>query len=153
MCGRGAEVVERSSLKRDKIMTSSYSGGCQCGAVRYTLSQEPERLYTCHCTECQTQSGSAFGMTMLVKEEGITVTGTLKEFSRTSDKGNLVKAYFCPECGVRIYGKPGYVKGVVSLKPGTLDDTSWLNPDTALWVKSSQNWFELPEHTDKIEEQ
>ena len=88
---------------------------------------------------------------MLVKEEGITVTGTLKEFSRTSDKGNLVKAYFCPECGVRIYGKPGYVKGVVSLKPGTLDDTSWLNPDTALWVKSSQNWFELPEHTDKIE--
>ena len=92
-------------------------------------------------------------MTMLVNEDSIDMTGTLKEFVRISDKGNSVKGYFCPECGVRVYGKPGYVKGVISLKPGTLDDTSWLNPKTALWVKSSQTWFKLPKHTEKLEEQ
>ena len=134
-------------------MPVPYSGGCQCGAVRYTLSMDPERLYTCHCTECQTQSGSAFGMTMLVRENSLNVTGKLKEFIRTSDKGNTVKAYFCPECGVRIYGRPGYVKGVLSLKPGTLDDTSWLDPKTALWIKRSQHWFDLPRYTETLQEQ
>jgi len=114
---------------------------------------DPERLYTCHCTECQTQSGSAFGMTMLVRENTLNVTGRLKEFIRISDKGNTVKAYFCPECGIRIYGKPGYIKGVLSLKPGTLDDTSWLKPKTALWVKSSQGWFDLPRGTETLQEQ
>ena len=71
-------------------MTKSYLGGCQCGRVRYTLTQDPVRLYACHCTECQRQSGSAFSMTMLVNEDGIDVTGTLKEFVRISDKGNSV---------------------------------------------------------------
>ena len=138
---------------KDCIYDDILFRGYQCGSIRYTLTREPKRLYTCHCTECQRQSGSGFGMTMLVKEEGIEVTGTLKEFVRVSDKGNIVTAYFCSENGARIFGKPGYVKGVISLKPGTLDDTSWLNPQTALWVKSSQTWFELPEHTEQVEEQ
>ena len=41
-------------------------GGCQCGAVRYAISAAPLTLYCCHCTECQAQSSSAFGMSMLV---------------------------------------------------------------------------------------
>ena len=90
---------------------------------------------------------------MLVRENSLNVTGKLKEFIRTSDKGNTVIAYFCPECGVRIYGRPGYVKGALSLKPGTLDDTSWLNPNAALWMRSSQKWFQLPKHTEKLDEQ
>jgi Glutathione-dependent formaldehyde-activating enzyme len=46
-----------------------YTGGCQCGSVRYVLA-EPIRLAACHCKECQRKSGSAFGMSMPVKKEG-----------------------------------------------------------------------------------
>ena len=70
------------------------------------------------------------------------------------DKEILPKSKnFCPECGVRIYGKPGYVEGLLSLKPGTLDNTSWLEPTAALWVKSSQKWIEIPKHMEQLEEQ
>ncbi len=41
-------------------------GGCACGAVRYRLLVEPLDLHVCHCTNCQTVSGSAFGMCMPV---------------------------------------------------------------------------------------
>jgi len=41
------------------------TGGCQCGAVRYAVAAEPLRLYVCHCRECQKQSGSAFGMSLI----------------------------------------------------------------------------------------
>ena len=56
----------------------------------------------CHFKECQRQSGSAFGMAFLIRENGHKVSGEIKKFERISNAGNLVTAYFCPNCGVRI---------------------------------------------------
>ena len=72
----------------------------------------PEGFHACHCKECQRQSESAFGMTLLVRENGLKVSGELKKFERISDGGNRVTAYFCSDCGVRIYGIPRHVKEV-----------------------------------------
>jgi hypothetical protein len=44
------------------------TGGCQCGTIRYEVAGAPKRLVVCHCSDCQRQSGSAFGMTMVVSE-------------------------------------------------------------------------------------
>ncbi len=30
-----------------------FSGGCSCGAVRYTISAEPIRGFQCQCRDCQ----------------------------------------------------------------------------------------------------
>ena len=119
-------------MQGNERMQKRSMGGCLCGAVRYELISVPERLYACHCKECQRQSESAFGMTLLVEENGLKVSGELKKFERISDGGNRVTAYFCPNCGVRIYGIPRYVKGILSLKPGKLDDTSCLRPAAML---------------------
>lgn len=126
-------------------MPHPYTGGCQCGAVRYTLNAEPMRVMACHCTECQRQSGSAFGMSMLVKRSDLVVTGTLKSFTRTADSGNANTGAFCPECGNRIYNVPGYAEDRLVLKPGTLDDTSWVHPQAFIWMKSAQSWIETPD--------
>ena len=42
------------------------TGGCQCGALRYESAGEPIALYVCHCRECQKQSASAFGISVIV---------------------------------------------------------------------------------------
>jgi len=128
-------------------MPHPYTGGCQCGAVRYTLNAEPERIVACHCTECQRQSGSAFGLSMLIKRADLDVTGPLKTFTRTADSGNPNIGAFCPDCGNRIYNVPGYMEGHVVLKPGTLDDTSWVRPQAFIWMKSAQGWVPLPDDT------
>ncbi len=121
------------------------TGGCQCGRVRYRLVGEPLFLSVCHCKECQRQSGSAFGMSMLVPEANLTVEGTLKSFERSSESGRPVRCHFCPECGTRIYHAISYAAGAVNLKPGTLDDTSWLEPRLQAWTRSKQPWVALPE--------
>ena len=126
-------------------MTAPYTGGCQCGSVRYVVTTEPIRLLACHCKECQRQSGSAFGMSMPVKKDSLTVNGPMKQFSRVADSGNELTGAFCPECGVRLYHFLESAQDVLSLKPGTLDDTSWLRPDRFIWMKSAQGWVPVPD--------
>src|SRR3954471_23304716 len=124
------------------------TGGCQCGLVRYRIMGEPINVVACHCKECQRQSGSAFGMSMITRAQDFVLeSGTLKEFERSSDSGRSLRCAFCPECGTRIYHVPGYLQGVVNVKPGTLDDTSWLKPTGHMWMRSAQTWLMLPENT------
>jgi hypothetical protein len=35
-------------------------GGCHCGFITYEAEVDPEGTTICHCTDCQTMSGSAF---------------------------------------------------------------------------------------------
>src|SRR3954469_22671984 len=36
------------------------TGGCHCGKIRYEVVEEPRLVYTCHCTDCQRITSSAF---------------------------------------------------------------------------------------------
>jgi hypothetical protein len=134
-------------------MTAPYTGGCQCGSVRYIVMTEPIRLLACHCKECQRQSGSAFGMSMPVKKDSLAVTGLTKQFTRSADSGNEVTGVFCPECGVRIYHALASAPDIVALKPGTLDDTSWLRPRSFIWMQSAQGWVSVPDDIKTLERQ
>ena len=61
-------------------MKGKLTGGCLCGAVRYTL-HEGFRLnpYACHCTDCQSRTGSAFSEHMLFGVSEPTREGTIWE--------------------------------------------------------------------------
>ena len=119
-------------------------GGCQCGFVRHQFEGEPLGTAVCHCTECQRQSGSAFGMSLIIRKEALRLLrGTLKTYTRTADSGHVVAGAFCPECGVRIYNEPRWLDGIFTLKPGTLDDTSFLRPTMEVWTKRKHNWLEI----------
>ncbi|MFB2979536.1 GFA family protein [Microseira sp. BLCC-F43] len=127
-------------------MTAPYTGGCQCGQIRYEIRAEPLTLYVCHCKECQKQSSSAFGMSMPVARDAVVITqGKPKQWKRVSDSGREVICFFCGECGTRIFHNPARNPKITNVKPGTLDDTSWLNPVGNLWTRSSQKWVVLSE--------
>jgi hypothetical protein len=111
------------------------------------------RLLACHCKECQRQSASAFGMSMPIKRDSLTVIGQTKQFTRGADSGNEVTGVFCPECGVRVYHVLKSAQDIVSIKPGTLDDTSWLRPELLIWMKSAQGWVPVPDGVKALEGQ
>jgi hypothetical protein len=97
------------------------TGGCQCGAVRYAISAAPLRLYACHCRECQKQSASAFGMSLVVRRAAVTLTrGETRTWSRKADSGRSVACVFCAACGTRLWhAREGF--DIVSIKGGSLD--------------------------------
>ena len=120
-------------------------GGCLCGAVRYSSDAEPFAQAVCHCKNCQKQGATPFSVVLGLPEAAVTVTGTLKTYEDKGDSGAPVFRRFCPECGSPILSQPSTMTGVVFIKAGTLDDTSWLDPKVHVWVKSKQDWTALPE--------
>ncbi|MBP0022104.1 MAG: GFA family protein [Cyanobacteria bacterium SBLK] len=125
-------------------MSISYTGGCQCGQIRYEIRAIPLTLYACHCTECQKQSSSAFGMSMPVPRDAVIILkGKPKQWKRISHSGREVNCFFCGECGTRLFHNPERNPKISNIKPGTLDDTSWLKPVGHTWTKSAQKWVIL----------
>jgi hypothetical protein len=129
----------------ERSMHPPFRGGCQCGAVRYQVTSEATVVYACHCTFCQSQSGSAFGMAMRVPAEHFHLTqGKLKSFEREAESGQVFTNSFCSDCGTRIHHQADKSRHQISLKPGTLDDTSWLDPTHHLFTGSRQPWVIIP---------
>ena len=121
-------------------------GGCTCGGLRFQIEGDPVALAVCHCSECQRQSGSAFGMSLVMPEASFSMlAGEPKIFTRIADSGNPVDCAFCSECGTRIYHVPSKLKGTINVKPGTLDNRSWLSPNLHAWTRSKQNWLPIPD--------
>jgi hypothetical protein len=118
------------------------SGGCQCGAVRYTLHAPPVVFYVCHCTQCQTQSSSGFGESLRVRRNDLTITGELAQHQRLSARGGVV-GDFCPKCGTRLFHRRGKYAETLNIKAGTLDDTRWLRPAGHIWTSSRQPWVKI----------
>ncbi|MCV2401739.1 GFA family protein [Marinomonas sp. C2222] len=120
------------------------TGSCQCGGVTYELSAPPLMVMVCHCKECQKLSTSAFSITAMVEADSVTFSGELKDWSRSSDSGNINAAKFCPSCGNRIYHYDPSKPDKIKLKPSNLSDTRIIKPSIHVWVSEKQDWVDIP---------
>lgn len=117
------------------------TGGCACGAIRYEITTMPLLLYACHCTDCQRRSGSAFALNMPVAAKTLRIVkGAPKGWRNTSGSGATTTSWFCGDCGSRIYGARDGRPDSMTIRAGTLDDTSWLRPAAHLYMRSAQPW-------------
>ncbi len=129
-------------------------GGCVCGAVRYRLGEDPLELHVCHCTDCQTLSGSAFGMTMPVQWRSLELLkGDPQLLSFETAAGRAKRHRQCRDCGCCLWGEIDGLPEVVALQAGTLDDASWLEPIAHIWTSSAQPWIEIPTNGRRYEKQ
>src|SRR5262245_43513004 len=127
-----------------------HTGGCLCGSVRFEIEGEPHITYACHCTECQRQTGSAFGLTIVTTVDRFRITkGQLKTYASKGDSGGTLTRYFCPECGTWIFNVPERSPQNRNVKPGTLDDASWVRPQVHVWLRSALPWVRIPDNVVK----
>jgi len=128
-------------------------GACQCGGVTYELLEPPLMVAACHCKECQKLSTSAFSITAMVTAQSVKFSGSMQDWSRAADSGNVSAAKFCPSCGNRIYHYDPNEPDKLKLKPSNLSDTSIINPTVHIWVSEKQDWFNIPEGVKTFDKQ
>jgi hypothetical protein len=118
-------------------------GGCHCGAIRYEAEVDPARVVICHCTDCQTLSGTAFRTVAQTKPGTFSLlSGTPKVYVKTGESGNQREQTFCPDCGTPIYSGPvGADVKAVGLRVGTIRQRDQLVPSDQYWFRSSQAWL------------
>jgi len=126
------------------MVTLPLVGGCQCGALRYAISAPPLMVYNCHCTNCQAIGGGAFSTPVTVLESGFAfTTGEPRTYEWASEAGNRRYGWLCGDCGSRIAHGQIPAAGFLSVRGGTLDDRSWIEPVGDIWTRSKQPWVVL----------
>lgn len=113
-------------------MTGPFTGGCQCGAVRFAC-ESLGRASLCHCRMCQKAFGSYFAP--LAGAHGLSWTrGAPKHFQSS----NVVRRGFCADCGTPLtYEYPGGVE----LALGAFDDPAALPPVIQMGLESRMPFF------------
>ena len=109
------------------------TGGCLCGAVRYSVRGEPVHVGRCHCTDCRRESGSAFTIYAHWPVEQFEVRGEIVSYEGRG---------FCPRCGSRLLDPPEPGDDLIEVRIGTLDDAPFgLKPEAEVWVKRREAWI------------
>ena len=116
------------------------SGGCQCGAVRYSVEGEPQHVALCHCADCRKSAGApmvswaAFAEDQFSLEQG--------ELTTFNSSGSALRS-FCPKCGTGIaYRNAEYLPGIVDIQSATLDDPQALPAGAHIQVAERIGWME-----------
>ena len=113
-----------------------FTGGCLCGTIRYEVNEEPQRIANCHCDDCRKATGSSFATHIFVAEDDVVITqGEPKSFSHTADSGNTMTKEFCANCGSQLFGQTTGRPGIKSIKVGSIDDASFVQPIVNVYVK------------------
>lgn len=118
-------------------------GACHCGNVAFEAEIDADKVIVCHCTDCQTLSGSAFRTIAFAQDSSFRLLrGEMKVYVKTGESGNKREQTFCPECGSPVYStSPGDGPKLLGLRVGTIQQRDSLKPSKQIWCRSAQDWL------------
>jgi hypothetical protein len=137
-CGGIAKTprFSRTIEPMNNKQANQWTGGCQCGAVRYELLAAPYASI-CHCRMCQRASGGPIMAFARVKKGEVRWTCGAPSHFRSS---SLVERGFCSTCGTPLtynfLDRPS-----ISVTVGSLDDPEAVRPELQFGVESTLSWF------------
>lgn len=114
-------------------------GDCHCGAITFEAEVDPDRVTVCHCTDCQTLSGSAFRVVVLTDRFRL-LGGEPKIYVKTGESGRKRVQSFCANCGTPIYSADAAAPQVYSIRLGTVRQRAELPPKVQIWCRSALPW-------------
>lgn len=120
-------------------------GACHCGAITYEAEIDPDRVVICHCTDCQTLSGSPFRVAVQSLPGTFRLlSGTPRTYTKIAESGNARAQVFCADCGAPIYAGPADAPpdAALSLRVGTIRQRDQLIPKDQFWARSAQSWLD-----------
>lgn len=116
------------------------SGGCLCGAVRFTVKGTPIRMAQCHCRDCQRASGTGHMSNVIFRGQDVSLTGATASYDSVADSGNILTRHFCPTCGARLFLTSKARPDMLVMAVGAFDDMSWFEPQVVLFTKNRPHW-------------
>ncbi len=114
-----------------------FSGGCQCGAVRYRIDGGLRYPHLCHCRMCQKASDNYFMPLAASTRAKFEMTRGEASWFQSSDH---VRRGFCGRCGTPLF----YVMpdaDFINITLGSLDEPELIKPEAQSNLDSKMHWF------------
>lgn len=119
------------------------TGGCLCGAIRYTLTAPPVATRLCWCRDCQYWATGNAAVNIVVPRTAIAVEGAPPHWESLADSGHHMRRSFCGACGTQLFSEARENAGHMVVRVGTLDDADGIVPDTVIWTDSAPAWARI----------
>jgi hypothetical protein len=112
------------------------SGGCACGAVRFTVRGAPLRAGLCHCMTCRKAHAAAFNPFLVYRTAQVELSGDVRSWESSPGYDRR----FCPTCGARVAGITAG-EDEIELSLGSFDDIGWALPQYESWTIRREPWL------------
>jgi hypothetical protein len=115
------------------------NGSCNCGAVRFTLTETPAEPTACHCSQCRRQSGHYFASANVPKAAVQLLGAEHITWYRSSEK---VRRGFCSRCGSALFWEPVF-HDWTSVALGALDRPTRLRLERHIFVAHKGDYYDI----------
>jgi hypothetical protein len=128
-------------------MTST--GGCLCGALRFTSTAEPVDAGYCHCRLCQRSTGATVLAWASYPTASFSYTRGQPARYQSSRHGHRE---FCSNCGTQIAYRDSGEAITVEVNVGSLDNCDRVKPRYHIWCESRISWFDVADDLPRFEQ-
>jgi hypothetical protein len=125
------------------------TGGCMCGAVRFTATDVPESFGICHCEMCRRWAGSAL-MSVEVPTENLTWQNEAQ--IATLQSSRWAERAWCRRCGTGLYFRQtmeGTFHGTTDIPLGLFDDPNGFRLTHEIFIDHKPDGFSIEQQGQK----
>jgi hypothetical protein len=120
-------------------------GGCNCGAVRYEVTEPLVTASYCHCRRCQRRSGAAASANARTAPHAFRIVSGREHLGRWSPPGGGSDKIFCRTCGSALFSQSPATPEIVGVRLGTFDRDPDIRPQYRQFVAYAAPWEAIPD--------
>jgi len=127
---------------KDKV-----TGGCLCGAVRFTIWEGPQATSVCHCGMCRRWTGGPMAAIHSKSPVQLDSADTLTWFSGSewAERG------FCNRCGTTLFYRLKQAPDELYPTAGALDDPGWVTGiDRHIFVDEKPPFYDFADDAPRL---
>ena len=120
----------------------SFTGGCLCGGVRFTVERRHLNAVHCYCQMCRRAHGTAFSTHTIVRPDQITWASERSALVKFESSPHAFRE-FCPTCGshVLVHGQTG--DATLAIPLGLIDGDPPATILSHIFVEACVGWHQI----------
>ncbi len=124
---------------------ASVTGRCNCGGVRFELTEPAHTAGYCHCTRCQRRTGGASSAQARIDGRTLRVVQGEELLKAWMHPDGGFEKIFCSECGSQMFSRNPDDPTQMSVRLGVFDGDPGVRPSWRAFVAYAAPWEPIPD--------
>jgi hypothetical protein len=120
------------------------TGGCNCGAVRFEVSEPLVAALYCHCTRCQRRTGAGASANARTAPGSFRIVSGEDRIRSWQPETGAAK-FFCGDCGSALFSATGGDPPGIGVRLGAIDGDPGIRPSAHQYVAYEAVWEPIPD--------